>query len=80
MADITKIEPYGSRVVACINALAGVPTEALTGGAVARLVEVARKTLEVMIANGDPFSGDDQQAVQDLRAALAPWAKEPPHE
>ncbi len=41
--------------------------DALAGATLAAL----EKTLGMLIERGDPFSGDDHQAVQDMRAAIS---------
>ena len=72
-----------ARIVACVNACAGIPTEQLQEGSVAKLVEAletlhkeAREALIALVGTG-PASNhiDDQPAMKMATDALAPFLK-----
>ena len=62
------------RIVACVNACDGIPTEALESGVVRELIEAATRYLEVMMreSDDDPNCWAEEEFARDkLREVLA---------
>ena len=55
------------RIVACVNACAGIPIEALESGAVAKLVSVAWAAL-YLVPMGQPESGQLRRVLELIKA------------
>ena len=78
--------PFGSReadarrIVACVNACAGIPTAALEGASVKALVEALGEYLDwhetnFALPSGNFEDPDQTTLAKDARAALAPFLK-----
>ena len=76
-------EANGRRIVACVNACAGIPTEQLQAGCVANLVNSAVNVMKRLQAYGDVELKDGNDCIAagyhepavDLFKALAPFQK-----
>lgn len=84
-ADLIENHP---RIVACVNACRGIPTESLTDGVVGRLVEAAKVIVDcahwhpgvghyVFSPNCGPVAAwREEGMIERLKAALAELSKE----